>query len=149
MRDPNNKWVLWVRWLALVGAFFVIVMAMGEFPRTSTPHWLGIALMFFLLWRYKLLKQCLELQLNGHTVAYTLHLDIRGGVWATSRCGQETKKAKIGKFYGAPVWLTHTVKAGLEEYNLLIWVKPYPQGFLVGHGSEPYHLAVKRNAMCF
>lgn len=130
-----------------MGAFILIVIAMSSFTH-SNIQWLGIALMFAILIKYKPLKQCLELQLNQHVVAFTLHLDILGRVWATSCHDQAAEKSKIGKFYGFPVWLSHTIKIGSEEYKLLIWVKPYPQGFLVGHGSEPYQFKVNRNAMC-
>jgi hypothetical protein len=148
MSYPQRTWIPWVKWLVLVSIFLLIVQIMSLF-HSSNFRWLGIALMFVFLAKYRPVNQCFELQLNEHKVYLKLYLDIRWQIWVTYRYGNFIKNEKIGKFYGFPIWLHYPIILDGYEYKLLIYVKCNQQGFLVGNASQAYRFKICQNVMCF
>lgn len=148
MGEPNNKWILWVKWLAAVATIFGIAAATG-YSQDSNMQWFGIVLMLIVYVKHKPVTQCFTLRINNQIIHIKLYLDGIGRVWIINQSTLDKKQSKLGFFYNLHTWYKYSVCVNGEEFPLLILSNPFPQGFIVGKGSQSFKFEIIKNSMCF
>lgn len=146
--NPIGRWKLWAKWLAL------LALALGPWVIVQTPGgrtyicWMD-GFILLAMYRYRPLKQQLDLIIEGCQVRITLYLDVRCHIWIDQSSHASFSPSCLGKYYGVPVWLTHDFDLNGRRYNLLIYTAKFPSGFMVSNSGRNYDMKVIRNSFCF
>lgn len=146
---PIGRWKLWAKWLALMAIVFSAVSIIVQTQGGPNYIFLVVGLIVLAIYRYRPLKQQLDLIIEGSQVRFTLYLDLRCYIWIDQGGYATQSPCRLGKSYGAPVWLTHEFDLNGRRYNLLIYAAKFPSGFMVSNSGRDYDMKVISSSFCF
>lgn len=146
--EPDGKWKAWAKWLKLLG-----VLAVGGWlVRQSEQHIAVIlvwaAILAVMCFRIRRTEQCLELLIDRHPVRLNIYTDISRRVWIEWKSREQAGRSCIREPYQEG-WLDHVITLDGRQYSLLIFVKPFGDGYLVSNVGRGFEMVVVRNTCCF
>jgi uncharacterized protein (DUF58 family) len=144
-----GKWVLWVRWFGALALMIALAYLAGRFRDSVFAFWLFICFIVAIPWFYKPIKQRIELALDGQPVSLRIEMNLLGRIRWHWQSDVATSAETLGWFYGVPLWFEREISVGSTKRRVLVYAKPYPNGFLVSSGSQNYPFAVVHDAFCF
>jgi len=145
----TGKWVLWARWVGALALMMGLAYASGKFRNSPFVFWALIALIVTIPWFYKPIKQRIELAIDGQPVSLRFEINLFGRIRWRWKSDVASNSETLGQFWGVPLWFEREIAVGVSKRRLLVYAKPYPNGFLVSKGSQSYPFAVVRDAFCF
>jgi hypothetical protein len=146
--EPSGKWKQWARWLPLVGFAFMSVWALRG---SQNAVGVGLALLgafAVITYRYRLTEQRFELLIDRHHVDLVFYSDTRGRIWIEWYSEGKVQRTCLGQSWGNSVWLDHEIELGGKRYQLRIYVKPYPDGFMISNVGRGFDMVVLNNTFC-
>ena len=149
-REPSGKWKLWAKWLALIVAVYpVLYLSLKYRSVLNGAEWFLIALLIVALSKYRPVKQRFDLVIDGYPVRVTLYMNVLGQIWINWTSGADQGKSCIGKSYGVPIWLDHKINLKGKQFNLRIYAKRFPDGYMISNYGRGFDMAINYNAFCF
>jgi hypothetical protein len=145
----SGKWILWIRWLSALTLMMALAYIAGQFREAPFIRWVLIGLMVAIPCFYKPIKQRVELTIDGHAVVVHFEMNLLGRIRWRWKSDVASNTETLGRFLGAPLWFEREIPVGSHKRRVLLYAKPYPNGFLVSSGTENYRFTVVRDAFSF
>jgi len=108
---------------------------------------LGAMVVMFV--RHRMTEQRLTLALEQNLVHVTLFLDVWSRVWIEWSSQSDGGRACIGRSIRIPTWLDNEIELGRQRYNLRIYAKKYPDGYMVSNVGRDFEMTVIDNRFVF
>jgi hypothetical protein len=145
----TGKWVLWVRWLSTLCLVMALAYIAGQFRDSPFVSWALGGLIVAIALFYKPIKQRMELAIDDRAVLLHFEMDLLGRIQWRWVSDVASHTETLGRFWGVPRWFEREIAVGPHKRRVLVYAKPYPNGFLVSNGSQNYPFAVVRDAFSF
>lgn len=99
--------------------------------------------------RHRMSEQRLDLVIGQNLVHVTLYQDVLSRVWIEWSSQGDGGRACIGESIRIPTWLDYEIKLGRQRYNLRIYAKKYPDGYMVSNVGRGFEMTVIDNRFVF
>jgi hypothetical protein len=143
--DPRDRWKLWANWFALLAISFALAWVVGATRIGREYPYVFLGAMFFALYRHRMLVQHLDLVVEQKLVHVTLFLDVRSRIWIDWNSQGFSGRACIGKSFRIPTWLDYEIELDRQRYNLRIYAKKYPDGYMISNYGRGFEMTVVDN----
>lgn len=147
--EPSGRWKIWAKWFALMALPLIVALVIASTQLGRDYPFLIFVVLPVLLYRFRLAEQRLELLIEQHVVQVTLFMDIRNRVWIDWSSQHSHGRTHIGNWPRVPIWLDHEIELGGRRYNLRIYAKHFPGGYMVSNAGRGFHMKVIDNRFCF
>jgi hypothetical protein len=147
--EPSGRWKLWAKWCSLLALGFALALMTGATRFGRQYAYVLFAAMAVVIYRYRLTKQRLDLLIEQEQVQLTLFMDIRYRVWIEWSSRTHGGRACIGHWPRIPVWLDHEIDIGRQRFNLRIYARNFPGGYMVSNAGRGFQMTVVDNRFCF
>jgi len=121
----------------------------GKVRDLPVMYWALIGLILAIPCFYKPVKQRIELAIDGQPVSIRFDMNLLGRIRWRWQSGVASNTETLGRFLGAPLWFEKEIPVGPSKRRILVYARPYPNGFLVSNGGQNYSFAVVRDAFSF
>jgi len=156
--EPAKKWLLWTRWLLLMGLMVLVFPVLIRFflqMDNGEDAWMGwtgtgmvSALTLYLLISLKPIKQRVALVCDDKTVDLILSMNFFRQIEMRSFDGRTSGVKTLGHYHGLPIWFETTIDIGGKPQSLLLYFR-FPNGFLVTPRRSTSAITITRNEICF
>lgn len=147
--EPSGRWKLWVKWLAVFAIIFSLALTIGGTRIGRDYPYVFLGAMVFIFVRHRMSEQRLDLAIEQNLVHVTLFLDVWSRVWIEWNSQGDGGRACLGKSFRTPTWFDHEIELGRQRYNLRIYAKKYPDGYMVSNVGRGFEMTVIDNRFVF